>query len=173
VHLGPAVSGIARKGKDSVVLERIAEQRTLDVERRLKAAAELGQLERERLETTKSILDLTGDLQAAKRERDAGLTKAPGRSPVQASTPDRILTIEERFRQKVEKGAEQQRETWKDEKKAREEVQTERGPGEKYVKEHEKRERDERARSSGKGQEREREGPEKSRGRDRGNDFER
>jgi len=173
VHLGPAVSGLMRKGKDSIVLERIAEQRTLDVERRLKAAVELGELERERLETTKSILDLTGDLQAAKRERDAGLKKPPELAKAQASTTERILTLEERFRQRVEKGAEQQRESWRDEKKARDQVQAERAPGEKYVREHEKWEREQKTRDSGKGQEREREGPGKSGGRDRGGDFER
>lgn len=175
VHLGPAVSGIARKGKDSVVLDRIAEQRTLDVERRLRAAAELGALERERLETTRSILDLTGDLQAAKRERDIGLKRTPGLEKTPAADTGRILTLEERFRQKVEQGAEQVRERWKDEQQARKEIETERAQVEKYLKEHEKWERDERGRGAGKDTARgqEREGPGKSRGRDRGNDFER
>lgn len=177
VHLGPAVSGLMRKGKDSIVLERIAEQRTLDVERRLKAAAELGQLERERLETTKSILDLSGDLQAAKRERDVGLKKPPELTKTPDSTPERVLTIEERFRQRVEKGAERQRESWNDEKKGRESTEVERPEGEKFVKEHERLARDERGRGSGKGQgqerERERSGPERSGGRGRGDDFER
>ena len=178
VHLGPAVSGLMRKGKDSVVLERIAEQRTLEVERRLKAAAELGQLERERLETTRSILDLTGDLQAAKRERDTGLKKTPGLEKTPGADAGRVLTLEERFRQKVEQGAEKVRERWKDEQQTRKEIEAERAQAERLVKEHEKWEREqrgERGRGSGKGQEREREreGPERSRGRDRGNDIER
>jgi hypothetical protein len=173
VHLGPAVSGLVRKGKDSVVLERIAEQQTQEAQRRLAAAAELGKLERERLETTRSILDMTGDLQAAKRDRDAGLQKAPDAIKTPFPTPERILTFEERFRQKVERGAEQLREGWKNERQAREEREATRAPGEKYVREHEKRERDERTRDAAKAQEREREGPARSRGRDRGDDFER
>ena len=63
--------------------------------RRLEAAAELGKLERERLDTSRSILDLTGDLQAAKRERDrtAGITKAPGLTKAPTAAAERVLSI--------------------------------------------------------------------------------
>lgn len=180
VHLGPAVSGLARKGKDSTVLERIAEQRTLEVERRLKAAAELGQLERERLETSKSILDLSGDLHAAKRERDAGLTKAPGRTPAQASAPERVLTLEERFRQKVEKGAETLQKDWKAERERGAErdgqLRGSDSPGKDKDQGQEKGGRQvDRGQGPGGGQERgrERDGPARAPAKDKGHDFER
>jgi len=175
VHLGPAVSGLERRGKDSIVLERIAAQRTQDAQRRLEVAAELGKLERERLETSKSILDLTGDLQAAKRERAAGLAKAPGLKKGPTATAERVLSIEERFRAKVEKGAEQLRENWKDDRKTlTEQREAERAPGEKYVKEYEKSIRGaERGPAAGQDRGGEREGPARTPGRGKGDDFER
>jgi len=67
-HLGPAATAIERRGEHSEVGWRVREEAT----ERLRLAAELGRIERERLTVERSILDLTGDLQAARRDRDAG-----------------------------------------------------------------------------------------------------
>ena len=65
-HLGPAVSGIVRRGATSEVARRMAEE----VHARLFAARETGRIERELAETDRSIFDLSGDLAKAKAERD-------------------------------------------------------------------------------------------------------
>lgn len=66
-HLGPAASGYERRtGQPS--------RRRLDFEQevseRLKLAKEAGELERQDLAVDQSILDLSGDLEAARAERD-------------------------------------------------------------------------------------------------------
>jgi len=67
VHLGPAVSGMERRGIETEVGKRL----TLEAaSQRLEQAAELGKIERESREIERSILDLSGDLSRAKRERD-------------------------------------------------------------------------------------------------------
>lgn len=71
-HLGPSVTAIERRGEHSEVRWRIREE----ADDRLRLAAELGRIERERQAIERSILDLTGDLQAARRGRDAGLARA-------------------------------------------------------------------------------------------------
>ena len=65
MHLGRAVSGLERRGKDSIVLERIAEQRAQDAQRRLEKIAEFGKLERERVEVERSVLVLDRDSRSA------------------------------------------------------------------------------------------------------------
>lgn len=72
-HLGPAISAIERRGAASEVGWRLREEAT----ERLVLAAELGRIERERAALERSILDLTGDIAAARRDRDAGLTPRP------------------------------------------------------------------------------------------------
>jgi ATP-dependent exoDNAse (exonuclease V) alpha subunit len=84
VHLGPAVNGLSRKGKDSTVLERIAEQRAQDAQQRLQRAVELGKLERERVEVERSILVLDGDIRSALATRDM-LSKS-----AKAPTPEEL-----------------------------------------------------------------------------------
>lgn len=68
-HLGPAVSGMERRGIETEVGKRIAWEMEAATTRRLQQAAELGQVEREAAELQKSILDLSGDLKAAKQAR--------------------------------------------------------------------------------------------------------
>lgn len=68
-HLGPSVTAIERRGDHSEVGWRIREEAS----ERLRLAAELGRIERERQAVERSILDLTGDVQLARRDRDAGL----------------------------------------------------------------------------------------------------
>ena len=69
-HVGPAVSGMERRGIGTEVGNRIREEQRLDMQRRLEAAAELGRLEREKRQLSQSILVLDTDLAAAKSERD-------------------------------------------------------------------------------------------------------
>lgn len=66
-HLGPAIAGMLRRGAVSEVAERI---RAEQVEALLASAKEAGELERQSRQLDRSILDLSGDLEAAKRERD-------------------------------------------------------------------------------------------------------
>jgi hypothetical protein len=72
-HLGPAVSGMERRGIETEVGKRIAWEREFAAQVRLEKAAELGKLEREQASVQRSMLDLSGDLMAARRERDRGL----------------------------------------------------------------------------------------------------
>jgi hypothetical protein len=68
-HLGPAVAGMERRGIETEVGNRVREEQRQEMQRRLERAAELGRIEREQQALSKSILDLSGDLEAAKRER--------------------------------------------------------------------------------------------------------
>ena len=66
-HLGPAATGYERRtGQPSEARQRIEE-----ATERIQAARELGELERQGKEAERSIIDLSGDLEAAKRERAA------------------------------------------------------------------------------------------------------
>ena len=72
-HLGPAVSGMERRGIETDVGRRIGWEMEAAAQLRLERAAELGRVERETADLQKSILDLSGDIKAAERERDLGL----------------------------------------------------------------------------------------------------
>lgn len=61
-HRGPALDGMHRRGAYSVVLQRQANER-------LERALQMGALERDARQTERSILDLSGDLAAAKASR--------------------------------------------------------------------------------------------------------
>ncbi|MDD5469106.1 MAG: MobQ family relaxase [Anaerolineales bacterium] len=65
-HLGPAVSGMERRGASSEVGRRMAEEAIA----RLHAARERGRTERELAEASRAILGLTGDLADAIRARE-------------------------------------------------------------------------------------------------------
>ena len=79
-HLGVAVWGMERRGIETEVGQRVREQQRLEVQVRLERAAELGRVERERHSVERSILDLSGDLQAAKKERELGAERATSRA---------------------------------------------------------------------------------------------
>ena len=86
-HVGPAVSGMERRGIETEVGNRIREEQRLDIQRRLEAAAELGRLEREKRQLSQSILVLDTDLSAAKSERDRVPEKSvPGRGRFEGLT---------------------------------------------------------------------------------------
>lgn len=65
-HHGPAITGILNRGERSDVMER----RQAEAAERLTSARELGTLEREGRELQSRIIDLSGDLASALRERD-------------------------------------------------------------------------------------------------------
>jgi hypothetical protein len=70
-HLGPAVSGMQRRGMETQVGERLERESLARAQERLERAAELGRLERERGQLERSIFDLSGDVKAARQERQA------------------------------------------------------------------------------------------------------
>jgi hypothetical protein len=70
VHKGPLLTAIERRGIEARVARRLDQERAEDVQARLARAAELGRLERERTEVEKSILVLSTDIAAARRDRD-------------------------------------------------------------------------------------------------------
>lgn len=84
-HLGVAVSGMERRGIETDVGQRIREQQRLEAQARLERAAELGRAEREQRQVQRSILDLSGDLQAAKKERE--LQRSPQTPVAGKETP--------------------------------------------------------------------------------------
>jgi hypothetical protein len=68
-HMGPAVAGMARRGVNSEVSIRVA----LEVAERLERARAAGELERQTAQTERAIIDTSGDLAAARRDRAAAL----------------------------------------------------------------------------------------------------
>jgi hypothetical protein len=84
-HLGVAVSGMERRGIQTEVGKRLELEALAAAQQRLEKAAQLGRLEREGQGVEKSILDLSGDLDGAKRERDLQLlrqTQIAGQAPL-------------------------------------------------------------------------------------------
>ncbi len=80
-HLGPAVSGMRRRGMETQVGERLERESLARAQERLERAAELGRLERERGQLERSIVDLSGDLSGAKRERELMILKQQIQKP--------------------------------------------------------------------------------------------
>jgi hypothetical protein len=80
-HLGPAVSAMERRGMLTEVRQRLDVEAMLAAQERLEKAAELGKLEREKILVERSIMDLSGDLEGAKRERDRLQQKSLGPAP--------------------------------------------------------------------------------------------
>ena len=69
-HWGVAVLGMERRGIETEVGKRIREEQAQEAQRRLERAAELGRLEREGRELTKSMLVLDVDIASARQARD-------------------------------------------------------------------------------------------------------
>ncbi|MDP9014743.1 MAG: MobA/MobL family protein [Pseudomonadota bacterium] len=80
-HLGPAVSGMERRGIETEVGKRLDAEALAAAQQRLERAAELGKIERERAQLERSILDLSGDLQSAKRERERQVSEPLATKP--------------------------------------------------------------------------------------------
>ena len=84
-HLGPAVASMERRGIATEVGKRLELESLAAAQQRLEKAAEFGRLEREGLVIERSMLDLSGDLEGAKRERDLQLlrqTQIAGAGPL-------------------------------------------------------------------------------------------
>lgn len=96
-HLGPAVSGMERRGIETEVGKRLDREALEAGQTRLEKAAALGKIEREELALTASMVDVSGNIEAAKRERDLMLK----RQVELAREPS--LSIEELQRQGREK----------------------------------------------------------------------
>lgn len=114
-HLGPAVSGMERRGMETEVGKRIAWEMRAAAQERLERAAELGKLEREHRALAKDSLILDGDIAAAKAERDrapAALDleqiKAQGRGVIQGWGQE--LAREKDIERERERELERQRE---------------------------------------------------------------
>ena len=75
-HLGPAVSGMERRGIQTEVGKRLELESLAAAQQRLEKAAEIGKLVREERELTASIIDVSGNIEGAKRERDLMLARA-------------------------------------------------------------------------------------------------
>jgi hypothetical protein len=75
-HLGPSVSGMERRGIETEVRKRLDREALEAAQQRLEKAAELGKVARESRELTASIIDVSGNLEGAKRERDLMLARA-------------------------------------------------------------------------------------------------
>ena len=76
MHLGPAVSGMERRGIETEVGKRLDREALEAAQQRLEKAAEWAKVERESRELTASIIDVSGNLEGAKRERDLMLARA-------------------------------------------------------------------------------------------------
>ena len=112
-HKGPAITAMERRGIETRVGWRFAEEQRREMQARLERAAELGRLEREHRALRRSILDLSGDIALARRQRD--LAHPIEHSPLPASLEaapakeeGRGLTAAERLRRIVEERAPEQ-----------------------------------------------------------------
>jgi hypothetical protein len=79
IHLGPTVTALQRRGITTQVEKRLEWEAREIVQERLQLAAELGQLAREQKSIEKSIIELSTDVAAAKRDRDKTLSMADRR----------------------------------------------------------------------------------------------
>ena len=77
---------------------------------RLARATELGKIEREQQQVQQSVLDLSGDLEAAKRERDAAESAKPDLETCQRQAREAWL----RYRQGQTSSAEQEKTAQRD-----------------------------------------------------------
>ncbi len=118
VHKGPLLTALERKGNRSRVIEQRERERAEDIQARLTRAAELGRLERESREVEKSILVLSTDIAAARRER-GGLDRA---TPVPAKENERRVEFD-RWQEEVRRARGQA----KEKSREKEDPQRERG----------------------------------------------
>ena len=68
-HLGPAVSAMQRQGMQTRVGQRIAQEQRQAAAQRVLRLKQMQQLERERAQVDRSILDVSADLAAAQRDQ--------------------------------------------------------------------------------------------------------
>jgi ATP-dependent exoDNAse (exonuclease V) alpha subunit len=100
-HLGPAVSGMERRGMETEVGKRISWEMTAAAQERLERAAEIGKLAREREQLQLSTLDLSGDLKLAKEER-ARAPETKAKEPADMSLAERLDMLSDEVAKRLE-----------------------------------------------------------------------
>jgi ATP-dependent exoDNAse (exonuclease V) alpha subunit len=101
-HLGPAVSGMERRGMQTEVGKRISWEMKAAAQARLERAAEIGKLAREREQLQLSTLDLSGDLKLAKEERARAAPEPKAKDTADMSLADRLDMLSDEVAKRLE-----------------------------------------------------------------------
>jgi ATP-dependent exoDNAse (exonuclease V) alpha subunit len=101
-HLGPAVSGMERRGMETEVGKRIAWEMQAAAQARLERAAEIGKLAREREQLQLSSLDLSGDLKLAKEERARAVPETKAKDTIDMSLAQRLDMLSDEVAKRLE-----------------------------------------------------------------------
>jgi ATP-dependent exoDNAse (exonuclease V) alpha subunit len=101
-HLGPAVSGMERRGMETEVGKRIYWEMQAAAQARLERAAEIGKLAREREQLQLSTLDLSGDLKLAKEERARAAPEPKAKDTADMSLAERLDMLSDKVAKRLE-----------------------------------------------------------------------
>jgi ATP-dependent exoDNAse (exonuclease V) alpha subunit len=101
-HLGPAVSGMERRGMETEVGKRISWEMQASAQARLERAAEIGKLAREREQLQLSTLDLSGDLKLAKEERARAVPEPKAKDTADMSLAERLDMLSDNVAKRLE-----------------------------------------------------------------------
>jgi ATP-dependent exoDNAse (exonuclease V) alpha subunit len=101
-HLGPAVSGMERRGMETEVCKRISWEMQAAAQARLERAAEIGKLAREREQLQLSTLDLSGDLKLAKEERARAAPEPKAKDTADMSLAERLDMLSDEVAKRLE-----------------------------------------------------------------------
>jgi ATP-dependent exoDNAse (exonuclease V) alpha subunit len=101
-HLGPAVSGMERRGMETEVGKRISWEMQAAAQARLERAAEIGKLAREREQLQLSTLDLSGDLKLAKEERARAAPEPKAKDTADMSLAERLDMLSDEVAKRLE-----------------------------------------------------------------------
>jgi ATP-dependent exoDNAse (exonuclease V) alpha subunit len=101
-HLGPAVSGMERRGMETEVGKRISWEMQAAAQARLERAAEIGKLAREREQLQLSSLDLSGDLKLAKEERARAAPEPKAKDIAEMSLAERLDMLSDEVAKRLE-----------------------------------------------------------------------
>ena len=101
-HLGPAVSGMERRGMETEVGKRISWEMQAAAQARLERAAEIGKLAREREQLQLSTLDLSGDLKLAKEERARAAQEPKTKDTADMSLAERLDMLSDEVAKRLE-----------------------------------------------------------------------
>jgi ATP-dependent exoDNAse (exonuclease V) alpha subunit len=101
-HLGPAVSGMERRGMETEVGKRISWEMQAAAQARLERAAEIGKLAREREQLQLSTLDLSGDLKLAKEERAQAAPEPKAKDTADMSLAERLDMLSDEVAKRLE-----------------------------------------------------------------------
>jgi ATP-dependent exoDNAse (exonuclease V) alpha subunit len=101
-HLGPAVSGMERRGMETEVGKRISWEMQAAAQARLERAAEIGKLAREREQLQLSSLDLSGDLKLAKEERARAAPEPKAKDTADMSLAERLDMLSDEVAKRLE-----------------------------------------------------------------------